>query len=98
MPNCFAAQRPPEMTTAIDSGIHVAIIMDGNGRWANRRGLPRGPGPRAGLTPARRIVQYAPDAGISCLTLYAFSSDNWRRPPQEVQKIFWLLRAFLRLE
>lgn len=80
------------------SGLHVAIIMDGNGRWANHRGLPRVAGHRAGLAAARRIVQYAPDAGISCLTLYAFSSDNWQRPPQEVQKIFWLLRAFLRLE
>jgi undecaprenyl diphosphate synthase len=80
------------------TGLHVAIIMDGNGRWANRRGLPRVAGHRAGLATARRIVQYAPDAGISCLTLYAFSSDNWNRPPQEVQRIFWLLRAFLRLE
>jgi undecaprenyl diphosphate synthase len=80
------------------TGLHVAIIMDGNGRWANRRGLPRVAGHRAGLATARRIVQYAPDAGISCLTLYAFSSDNWHRPPQEVQRIFWLLRAFLRLE
>jgi len=80
------------------SNLHVAIIMDGNGRWALRRGLPRVAGHRAGLAAARRIVQYAPDAGISCLTLYAFSSDNWSRPPQEVQRIFWFLRAFLRLE
>jgi undecaprenyl diphosphate synthase len=79
-------------------GLHVAIIMDGNGRWATRRGLPRMAGHRAGLVAARRIVEHASDIGIRCLTLYAFSSDNWRRPPAEVQSIFWLLRAFLRME
>jgi undecaprenyl diphosphate synthase len=79
-------------------GLHVAIIMDGNGRWAARRGLPRVAGHRAGLSAARRIVEHAPDVGIGRLTLYAFSSDNWRRPAAEVEKIFWLLRAFLRLE
>ncbi len=78
--------------------LHVAIIMDGNGRWARRRGLPRVAGHRAGLGAARRIVEHASDAGIRCLTLYAFSSDNWRRPPAEVDRIFWLLRAFLRME
>jgi len=78
--------------------IHVAIIMDGNGRWASRRGLPRVAGHRAGVSSARRAVEHAPDLGIGCLTLYAFSSDNWRRPPYEVERIFWLLRAFLRLE
>jgi undecaprenyl diphosphate synthase len=78
--------------------LHVAIIMDGNGRWAMRRGLPRVAGHRAGLAAARRIVEHAPDIGIACLTLYAFSSDNWRRPVAEVERIFWLLRAFLRLE
>jgi len=77
---------------------HVAIIMDGNGRWAARRGLPRVAGHRAGIASVRRIVEHASDAGIRCLTLYAFSSDNWRRPPAEVQSIFWLLRAFLRLQ
>jgi undecaprenyl diphosphate synthase len=78
--------------------LHVAIIMDGNGRWAARRGLPRVAGHRAGVTAAKRAVERAPDIGIGCLTLYAFSSDNWRRPSAEVEKIFWLLRAFLRLE
>jgi undecaprenyl diphosphate synthase len=79
-------------------GLHVAIIMDGNGRWAIRRGLPRIAGHRAGVAALRRVVERAPDVGISCLTVYAFSSDNWRRPTSEVQGIFWLLRAFLRLE
>ncbi|HUY95418.1 MAG TPA: di-trans,poly-cis-decaprenylcistransferase [Terracidiphilus sp.] len=78
--------------------LHVAIIMDGNGRWARRRGMPRVAGHRAGLGAARRIVEHASDTGIRCLTLYAFSSDNWRRPPAEIDRIFWLLRAFLRLE
>lgn len=78
--------------------LHVAIIMDGNGRWATRQGLPRVAGHRAGVAAARRVVEHAPDVGIGCLTLYAFSSDNWRRPPAEVESIFWLLRAFLRME
>lgn len=79
-------------------GIHVAIIMDGNGRWAERRALPRAAGHRAGVATVHRIVEHASDVGVSRLTLYAFSSDNWRRPAAEVQSIFWLLRAFLRLE
>jgi len=81
-----------------DHGLHVAIIMDGNGRWATRRGLPRVAGHRAGVASVRRVVERALDRGVRRLTLYAFSSDNWRRPPAEVESIFWLLRAFLRLE
>jgi undecaprenyl diphosphate synthase len=77
---------------------HVAIIMDGNGRWATRRGLPRVAGHRAGVAAVRRIVEHAPQLGVRVLTLYAFSSDNWARPAQEVQSIFWIIRAFLRLE
>ncbi len=80
------------------TGLHVAIIMDGNGRWAARRNLPRVAGHRAGVAAVKRIVEHAPHVGIRCLTVYAFSSDNWRRPSTEVQSIFWLLRAFLRLE
>jgi undecaprenyl diphosphate synthase len=72
--------------------------MDGNGRWATRRGLPRIAGHRAGVAAARRVVEYAPGVGIRSLTMYAFSSDNWRRPEAEVRSIFWLLRAFLRME
>jgi len=80
------------------AGLHVAIIMDGNGRWAARRNLPRVAGHRAGVAAVRRIVEHAPKVGIGRLTVYAFSSDNWRRPAAEVQSIFWLLRVFLRLE
>jgi undecaprenyl diphosphate synthase len=83
---------------AMQSDLHVAIIMDGNGRWAERRGLPRIAGHRAGAAAARRVVENALDLGIRSLTLYAFSSDNWRRPAFEVQSIFWLLRGYLRLE
>lgn len=72
--------------------------MDGNGRWATERGLPRVAGHRAGVAAVRRVVERAPDVGISRLTLYAFSSDNWRRPACEVESIFRLLRTFLRLE
>src|ERR1700728_4613885 len=79
-------------------GLHVAIIMDGNGRWATRRGLPRVAGHRAGISAVRRVVERSLDLGIARMTLYAFSCDNWRRPMAEVQSIFWLLRAFLRLE
>jgi undecaprenyl diphosphate synthase len=81
-----------------NKGLHVAIIMDGNGRWAARRGLPRVAGHRAGLAAVRRVVERALERGIARLTLFAFSSDNWRRPASEVQSIFWLFRAFLRLE
>ncbi|HXP11768.1 MAG TPA: undecaprenyl diphosphate synthase family protein, partial [Acidobacteriaceae bacterium] len=62
------------------TGLHVAIIMDGNGRWAARRSLPRVAGHRAGVAAVKRIVEHAPHVGIRCLTVYAFSSDNWRRP------------------
>jgi undecaprenyl diphosphate synthase len=86
------------MSNTPQSGLHVAIIMDGNGRWATHRALPRVAGHRAGVSAVRRTVEHAPSLGIRTLTLYAFSSDNWARPPQEIQSIFWIIRAFLRLE
>lgn len=78
--------------------LHVAIIMDGNGRWATRRGLPRALGHRAGVTSVRDIVEAAPGLGVSTLTLFAFSSDNWRRPADEVGALMALLRTYLRAE
>jgi undecaprenyl diphosphate synthase len=86
------------MQSSKNKSMHVAIIMDGNGRWATRRGLPRIAGHRAGVAALRSVVERADELGIGRLTVYAFSSDNWRRPATEVQSIFWLLRAFLRLE
>jgi undecaprenyl diphosphate synthase len=75
--------------------LHVAIIMDGNGRWANSRGLPRIAGHRAGADAVRRTVESAPGLGISTLTLYAFSADNWRRPQREVSALMKLLNHYL---
>jgi undecaprenyl diphosphate synthase len=69
--------------------------MDGNGRWAEARGLPRGAGHRAGVEAARRVVRAAPRVGVGMLTVYAFSSDNWRRPELEVRTLFTLLREYL---
>jgi undecaprenyl diphosphate synthase len=86
------------MHSGEQSGLHVAIIMDGNGRWATRRGLGRAAGHRAGAAVVRRIVEHAPDAGVGTLTLYAFSQENWRRPAFEVRSIFALLGIYLRLE
>jgi undecaprenyl diphosphate synthase len=76
-------------------GLHVAIIMDGNGRWANARGLPRIAGHRAGADAVRRTVETAPSLGISILTLYAFSADNWRRPAREVSGLMKLFAHYL---
>jgi len=81
-----------------NTGIHLAIIMDGNGRWAQARGLPRTAGHRAGATAVRRVVEAAPSLGIGALTLYAFSSDNWKRPGAEVGALMRLLERFLRAE
>jgi undecaprenyl diphosphate synthase len=80
------------------TGLHVGIIMDGNGRWATRRGRSRSAGHREGAAMVRRIVEAAPDAGIGVLTLFAFSADNWRRPPTEVSWLMRLFREYLRVE
>lgn len=76
------------------SGLHVAIIMDGNGRWARMRGKPRWRGHVAGVESVRDTVRGSPDFGVTTLTLYAFSSDNWKRPAAEVGRLFWLLRDY----
>lgn len=78
--------------------MHVAIIMDGNGRWATKRHLPRLAGHRAGAETLRRIVEASPDFHISTLTVYAFSSDNWKRPPAEVSALMRLFQAYLQKE
>ncbi|WP_428409411.1 isoprenyl transferase [Hyphococcus sp.] len=74
---------------------HVAIIMDGNGRWAKARGLARTEGHKAGVEAARRAVEAARDLGLECLTLYSFSTENWRRPAGEVRDLMGLLRQFI---
>jgi undecaprenyl diphosphate synthase len=86
------------MKSTLESGLHAAIIMDGNGRWANARGLPRIAGHRAGADAVRRVVETAPSLGISVLTLYAFSADNWRRPPREISALLRLLGRYLNQE
>ncbi len=78
--------------------LHAAIIMDGNGRWASARGLPRLAGHRAGADAARRTIEAAPEAGVGALTLYAFSSDNWQRPAAEVEGLMELLGVYLARE
>ncbi|MCL6708032.1 isoprenyl transferase [Pseudomonas sp. R2.Fl] len=75
---------------------HVAIIMDGNGRWANARGLTRAFGHRKGVEAVREAVRVAGEVGIRYLTLFAFSSENWRRPEAEINDLFGLLRLFIR--
>ena len=75
---------------------HVAIIMDGNGRWAAERGLPRAEGHRQGVESVRRTVEAAMELGVTHLTLFSFSSENWSRPKQEINDLFGLLRRFVR--
>jgi undecaprenyl diphosphate synthase len=84
------------LTDALD--LHVALIMDGNGRWAQARGLPRSAGHHAGVEAIRRVVEAAPDLGIGTLTLFAFSSDNWARPADEVRILIELFERFLHAE
>jgi undecaprenyl diphosphate synthase len=75
---------------------HVAIIMDGNGRWATMRGLSRTEGHKMGVEAVRRIVRHVGDLGIGTLTLFSFSAENWRRPPDEVRYLMGLLKLFIR--
>ncbi|MGY2052912.1 isoprenyl transferase [Methylobacterium sp. JK268] len=86
----------PAASPRRDVPAHVAIIMDGNGRWAARRGLPRAEGHRRGVEAVRRAVRAAIDLGIAYLTVYSFSSENWRRPPAEVADLMGLLKLFVR--
>ena len=77
---------------------HVAIIMDGNGRWARARGLPRHLGHREGMKSVRETIEGAVEAGVEILTLFAFSTENWQRPPQEVSALMSLLQLYARKE
>ncbi len=91
------ATRPlPERSGAFDVPRHVAIIMDGNGRWAAERGLPRAEGHRRGVEALRRTVRAAGDLGISVLTIFSFSAENWSRPASEISDLMGLLRRFIR--
>src|ERR1700759_1864436 len=85
-------------STETHRGLHVAIIMDGNGRWATARGLTRSAGHRAGAETIRKIAAAAPDLGVTTLTLFAFSSYNWQREPREVAGLMRLLGDYLRAE
>ena len=91
-------QTPSPAVERHDPPAHVAIIMDGNGRWAKARGLPRSAGHQRGAESVRRAVEGARELGIGYLTLYAFSSENWKRPAAEVDDLMGLLRLYLRRE
>ncbi len=95
-----SARQAPESPGGGSPGVprHVAIIMDGNGRWAKARGLPRAAGHRQGAEAARQVLRAAGEAGVECLTLYAFSSENWRRPQEEINDLTGLLRLYITRE
>jgi undecaprenyl diphosphate synthase len=82
--------------TEVPAPRHIAIIMDGNGRWAGERGLPRAEGHRQGVESVRRSVKAAIELGVTHLTLFSFSSENWSRPRQEIHDLFGLMRRFVR--
>src|SRR6201994_1037037 len=86
----------PTPTSANGAPRHVAIIMDGNGRWAAARGLPRGEGHRRGVEALRKTLRAAGALGISILTIFSFSAENWSRPVSEIRDLMGLLRRFIR--
>ena len=86
------------MTEAVKMPRHVAIVMDGNGRWAKKRFMPRLFGHKAGVDALVNVIRAAADRGIEHLTVFAFSSENWRRPTEEVGELMGLLRHYLRAE
>jgi len=97
-PSAALMQEPASQTPADADSLHVAIIMDGNGRWAAARGLPRIEGHRRGVQTVRRIIEACPELGVDRLTLFAFSTENWRRPADEVRGLMGLFRHYLRKE
>jgi len=91
-----SASLSPQPATPADIPQHLAIIMDGNGRWARERGMPRAEGHRAGAESVREATEACKELGIRFLTLYAFSSENWKRPQAEINMLMTLLERFLR--
>lgn len=94
----LGAESSPEPVATPAPPRHIGIIMDGNGRWAQRRGLPRMAGHQAGVEAIKSVVQACPDLGILTLTIYAFSTENWKRPKDEVDALMWLLVEYCRKE
>lgn len=92
----FRAEKPAEEEAEIRLPRHIAIILDGNGRWAKKRGLPRTAGHAAGAETFRRIATYCKNIGVQYLTVYAFSTENWKRPREEIDAIMSLLGKYLR--
>lgn len=94
MPSAGPSNEPNAPPVA-DRGLHVALIMDGNGRWAKQRGMPRTLGHRAGVEALKRTVKAAPDLGVERLTVFGFSTENWRRPAAEVSALMDLMRLYI---
>ena len=92
----FTRKRKAEKVDAVNLPRHIAVIMDGNGRWAKKRGLPRTAGHAVGAETFRRIATHCRDLGVDYLTVYAFSTENWKRPAEEVGAIMSLLDKYLR--
>ncbi|MGE5502227.1 MAG: polyprenyl diphosphate synthase [Ignavibacteriales bacterium] len=95
MPSNSGLQQRAAGSSEGPAPLHVAIIMDGNGRWAKRRGLPRTLGHREGVQALKRTVEAAPDCGVGTLTVFGFSTENWRRPMAEVAELMGLLKAYV---
>ena len=91
----LSKSKPKPATDQLSIPYHLAIIMDGNGRWANARGLPRLAGHRAGTENLRRTLRYSIELGIKVLTIYAFSTENWERPPSEVRGLMGILERVI---
>ena len=95
MMSIFKKKKPVVDLSQIQMPAHVGIIMDGNGRWARKRGLPRSAGHRAGAQVFRKITRYCSNIGIRYLTVYAFSTENWRRPKEEIDALMRLFKDYL---
>lgn len=91
----FGKKKKTEVLSDSALPIHIGIIMDGNGRWAKKRGLPRKAGHSAGAKTFRKITRYCSDRGIKYLTVYAFSTENWKRPEDEVRSLMKLFKSYL---